>query len=175
MMPHWLFYTQNQWLHFACGACLEVHASSVGIWMKSNLLRFCEGQTSFSISSAYQIVFDPQWTDIRMFYVETSTLPPSMHLKLIEHGWVLYAKQPTSDNSLVSKMFWLSSMVGEYRLMSWQPHERCLRQNVWCHLSPLNLISINHWSHLLSKPKLMATTNDLLCGGFIAGLSKLGA
>ena len=57
---------------------------NVWIWMKSNLFRFIEGQTHFSTSWHFKMSLTlNQW---RMFFVQSSTLPPSMHCKLTEHG-----------------------------------------------------------------------------------------
>ena len=35
-----------------------------------------------------------------MFFAQTSTLPPSMHHKLVENAKVLYANQPTRNEKL---------------------------------------------------------------------------
>jgi hypothetical protein len=57
----------------------------VWIWMKSILFQFIEGHTCFSSSWHAKMSWssmNQQW----MFFVQSSTLPPSMHRKSTEHG-----------------------------------------------------------------------------------------
>ena len=59
---------------------------SVRIWKRSNLFPiFYEGQTHFSTSGMPECVW-PSMNRSRMSFIQTSTLPPSMHQKLIKQG-----------------------------------------------------------------------------------------
>ena len=72
---------------------------SVSIWMKSNLFhRFIEGQTNFSTSWHAKMVWHSMnWYNT--FFIQTFTLPPSMHQKTTEHGRSC-VKQPAPNQKL---------------------------------------------------------------------------
>ena len=61
--------------------------------MKSNLFRFIVGQTHYSTYGHAKMSFDPQRTPTE-FFAQSFTLPPSIHLKLTEHGRSLKTANP---------------------------------------------------------------------------------
>jgi hypothetical protein len=57
----------------------------VEVWTENILYRFMEGQAHFGMPRGAKMslaLHEPY----RMFYVQTSTLPPRMHQKLTKHG-----------------------------------------------------------------------------------------
>ena len=97
-----------QYVHSTCGACLEVVFE---FWTKSTLIRFFDGKTRFSTSWHVEMSLTLN-EPLKNVPCQTSTLPPSMHWKLTEHGQVLYAKQPTPDQ----KSCWVKRMTPIYKI-----------------------------------------------------------
>jgi hypothetical protein len=101
-----------------------MRGGTVEVWTKNILYRFMEGQTHFSTS------LKPLWSFMnryRMFFVQTSTIPPRMHQKLSKHG--KFCKQnnqlPTKshvelkDNStIMPPPHWLDQITNIFPLKS---------------------------------------------------------
>ena len=82
-----------------------MHWSILWVWMKINLIWFIEGWSHFSTSWDAKNEVHPQWTNLKMFFIQTSTLPLSMLHKLPRHTrcWMQnYQLQPNFINSLVA-------------------------------------------------------------------------
>jgi hypothetical protein len=71
---------------FPLGCMLE---GRVWYWMMSNPFLFIEGQTHLAPLGMPKWI-RPSMDQYSMFFVQTSTLPPSMHRKLTKHGRVVW-------------------------------------------------------------------------------------
>ena len=100
-------------------------------WMKSNLFQFIEGQTHLNTIFSCQNGFDTRKNQYRMFSLQTSTPPPSMHLKFTEHergvrktinsqSEVMLNQRITIISLLERELFLLYSSRNFHQLWTWE-------------------------------------------------------
>ena len=98
-----------------CGICLEVVSELE--WRTTYF-----GSLKIKFSLAPLGMRNWVWASMnwdRMFLVQTSTLSPSIHWKLTEHGRVFYAKQPTPNQKswwIRGYLYYLRTVIHKFRV-----------------------------------------------------------
>ena len=111
-------------------------------WMMSNPFRFIEGQTHLAPLRMPKWIW-PSMNQKGMFFVQTSTLPPSMHRKLAKHGRVV---RKTTNSSPEVMLSWRTTLISHGLYSFYNSRTNCL------HIP--SLIFYNQLLHGYNQPKL---------------------